>query len=280
MPLPNTPGPNFSGEWVKDPKKLPLLLAIPVVVFLVLGLLTGLLDFTPGGGEVVPDHFFSTWLVDMIFIPLSIWVVAVFALGLKRFIRDIHENAIAEGKTDKFELNPQGFVQALIRVLPRILRHDRFRECGENQERSTAHLLVFYGFIALFIVTSIFFVFLYVLQIPGPYSQLNPVKWLANLGGIALIVGGILMITNRQAKADTQVTSYKDWLLIGLVLGLGTTGLLTEIIRLTGLAGLTYFLYFVHLMIVFFLFAYLPFSKLAHLVYRTAAMAYAEYANR
>jgi quinone-modifying oxidoreductase subunit QmoC len=33
-------------------------------------------------------------------------------------------------------------------------------------------------------------------------------------------------------------------------------------------------------MLVFCTFAYLPFSKLAHLVYRTAAMAYNEYAGR
>ena len=32
--------------------------------------------------------------------------------------------------------------------------------------------------------------------------------------------------------------------------------------------------------LVFALFAYLPFSKLAHLVYRTVAMAYNEYAGR
>ena len=40
------------------------------------------------------------------------------------------------------------------------------------------------------------------------------------------------------------------------------------------------FIYFIHLMLVFCTFAYLPFSKLAHLVYRTVAMVYAEYARR
>jgi quinone-modifying oxidoreductase subunit QmoC len=33
-------------------------------------------------------------------------------------------------------------------------------------------------------------------------------------------------------------------------------------------------------MLVWVLFAYLPFSKLAHLVYRTVAMTYNEYAGR
>jgi quinone-modifying oxidoreductase subunit QmoC len=35
-----------------------------------------------------------------------------------------------------------------------------------------------------------------------------------------------------------------------------------------------------HLIFIWFTFAYLPFSKLAHLVYRTVAMTYAEYAGR
>jgi quinone-modifying oxidoreductase, subunit QmoC len=65
-----------------------------------------------------------------------------------------------------------------------------------------------------------------------------------------------------------------------LVLALGLTGMLTEITRLANWAGISYGIYFIHLMFVFSLFAYLPFSKLAHLVYRTTAMAYLEYSGR
>jgi quinone-modifying oxidoreductase subunit QmoC len=39
-------------------------------------------------------------------------------------------------------------------------------------------------------------------------------------------------------------------------------------------------MYFIHLIFVFFLICYLPFSKMAHIVYRTVAMAYNEYAGR
>lgn len=271
--------PKFIGKAVNDPKKLPALLGLPVVVFLVLGFITGLLDFTPGGDEIVHSHFFSTWLVDMIFVPLAAWAVVVFGIGLKRFVSDMHENAVLEGKTDKKKLDIGGLIQALFSVLPTILKHNKFSECGENKDRATPHLMVFYSFIGLFIVTNIFFVVLYVFQIHGPYSQLNPVKWLANVSGIALIIGSALMIKNRMGKTD-QLTSYKDWYLLILVLGLGVTGLLTEMTRLAGIAGLSYALYFIHLMFVFHLFIFLPFSKLAHLVYRTVAMAYSEYGNR
>jgi len=273
--------PKALGKAVNDPKKLPILMGVPVVIFIVLGLVTGLLDFSPPLGENGIAHhlFFSTWLVDMIFIPLAIWVVVIFALGLKRFVSDIHENAVLEGKTQKKELELGGFLKALWKILPTILKHDKFSECTENKDRSTAHLMVFWSFVALFVVTNIFFVALYVFQQHGPYSQLNPVKWLANVAGVALIIGSALMIKNRLAKKD-QTSTYKDWYLLGLVFGLGVTGVLTEATRLAGMAGVTYAMYFIHLVFVFNLFAFLPFSKLAHLVYRTVAMAYNQYSGR
>ena len=89
--------PKALGRAVNDPKKLPILLAIPILLFFVVGLLTGLLNLTPEGGEIAHSKFFSTWLVDIFFIPLQVWVVAIFALGLKNFIKDIHENALLEG---------------------------------------------------------------------------------------------------------------------------------------------------------------------------------------
>ncbi|HSO18861.1 MAG TPA: heterodisulfide reductase, partial [Desulfosarcina sp.] len=68
--------------------------------------------------------------------------------------------------------------------------------------------------------------------------------------------------------------------LVGLVLALGITGMLTQMLRLGGLYDLSAFIYFLHLIFIWALFAYTPFSKLAHIVYRTVAMAYNEYSGR
>jgi len=272
--------PKGLGKAVNDPKKLPVLILLPVIIFIVLGLATGLLDFTPSGDEIVHSKFFSTWLVDIIFVPLAGWVAVIFALGIKNFVSDIHENAVATGKTDKKDFDQKAYILALIKVIPTILKHSKFSECGENKERSSGHLMVLYSFIGLFIVTNIFFVTLYGLQIHGPYSQINPVKWLANVSGVVLVAGGYLLMKSRMDNKKDQTSSYKDWYLIGLVLGLGVSGMLTEITRLAGWAAGSYAIYFIHLVFVFNLFAFLPFSKLAHLVYRTLAMAYAEYSSR
>jgi quinone-modifying oxidoreductase subunit QmoC len=284
--------PKALGKAVNDPKKLPFLMAIPAAIFLVIILLKSFL--TPVFAHIIPiifhegheaagviahSNFIPSGFVDIVMVPTFLWAATIFVLGLKRFIADIHANALLEGKTDKKTIDPVEFGKALLRVVPTILKHDKFNQCTDNRERSTAHMMVLFGFIGLFVVTSIFFIVMYVFGIPGPYSQLNPVKWLANISGVALIVGSTLMIKNRLAKKDS-ISVYKDWALLGLALGLGVTGLLTEMTRLGGMAWLTYLLYYIHLIFIFCLFAYLPFSKLAHLVYRTVAMTYAEYGNR
>lgn len=278
--------PKVLARAMKDPKKLPILLAIPAILFLIVGTVTGLLDFTPDLSEGIRHFkFFSTWLVDMMMLSAAIFAAAVFALSLKRFLGAIHQNALNEGKTNKETIEIPGFILALIKVIPTILLHRKFSECTENKDRQIAHLLTLYGFIGLFIVTSILFLVMYGSYLlpsgplHGPWSQLNPVKWLANISGVALIVGTSLMIKNRLSKKD-QVSRYFDWYLIYLAFGLGVTGMGAQLTRLAGWAFVSFATYYVHLMLVFALFAYLPFSKLAHLVYRTVAMAYNEYAGR
>jgi quinone-modifying oxidoreductase subunit QmoC len=278
--------PKVLAKAIKDPKKLPILLAIPAALFLVVGLVTGLLDFTPDLSEGIKHYkFISTWLVDIIMVPSAIFMIAVFALSLKRFVGDIHQNALAEGKTNKEKIEPVGFLVSLVKIIPTLLKHNKFSECTENKEREVAHLLTMYGFIGCFIVTSIIFLVLYGSYLlpdgplHGPWSQLNPIKWLANLSGIAIIVGTVLLIKNRKAKED-QISGYWDWSLVWLAFGLGVTGMATQFARLADWAFICYFIYYIHLILVFALIAYLPFSKLSHLVYRTVAMAYNEYAGR
>ncbi len=270
--------PKSFAKMVNDPGKLPLLLIIPAIIFILIGMITGQFHFSPAPGEIVQAKMFTSLLVQIIFPILTLLMLVSFGIGLKKFLNDIHQNAQNSGLTDK-KLDIGGVVSGLFKILPTILKHDKFTECSENKDRMAAHLLVFYSFIGLFIVTTIFFIVLDFFHIPGPYSQSNPVKWLANISGVALIMGSIMMIKNRLGKTD-QTTSYKDWYLLYLVFGLGFTGMLTEIARLIGLSGTCYISYFIHLILVFNLIVFLPYSKMAHFVYRTLAMAHAEYIKR
>jgi len=289
--------PKVLANAVNDPKKLPLLIGIPALWFALLAIITIYgketmtslfnvfgIAWSPAheGAEhvIAQADFFSTWFVDLTFVPTATAVAIIFALSLKNFLTDIHENAVREGKTSQTALNFKEFFQALIRVIPTVLKHDKFNECESNKDRATPHMMVLYSFIGLFIVTSIGFVLLYIAQMPGPYSQLSPMKWLANISGVALVIGSGLMIKNRLDKKEEQKTYYKDWFILGVVFSLGLTGMLTEMARLAHMAYVSYFFYYLHLIAIFNLFAFLPFSKMAHLVYRLTAMAYAEYGNR
>lgn len=276
--------PKQLAQALKDPKKLPVLFAVPAVIFLAIGLILKFfginwLNFSLDGDFVWQAQYINNYLVDLIMIPTLFGSVAIFALSLKRFLTDIHKNALLEGKTKKEKIDPIGFARALITIVPTILTHRQFNDCTENRERSTLHMMILFGFIGLFVVTNCFLIAEWVLHIEGPYSQFNPVKWLGNIAGVALVVGGLFFLKNRLSDKD-QVSKYWDWYLIGLVLALGSTGLLTEMARLGGLAILSTVIYFLHLMFVWCLFAYTPFSKLAHLVYRTVAMTYNEYSGR
>jgi quinone-modifying oxidoreductase subunit QmoC len=276
--------PKALGKAVNTPAMLPILLAIPAVLILVVGLLSNMvgldwMSFSPTGEHLWGADYFDNLLVDVVMVPAFFAAIAVLALGLKRFVADMHANALLEAKTTKEKIDPAGFIQALLRTIPKILKHEKFSECGTNKERATAHMMVLFGFIGLFVVTACVFIAEWILRIEGPYNQINPVKWLGNVGGVVLIIGGGLMIASRWSNKD-QVNAFKDWYLLGLVIGLGLTGLLTEIIRLGGMYDLSALFYYIHLILVWALFAYTPFSKLAHLAYRTVAMAYQEYSGR
>ncbi len=279
------------GKAVNDKTKLPWLLIIPAIWLGLMAIITNAFrgpltealghHWTHGvpADAIAHTNFISTWLVDITFVPLSGLVALMFGLGLIRFVKDIHENAVLEGKTANKDFNLTAFLSTFVGVLLTILKHSKFDQCTENKERSTAHMMVLYGFIGCAVVTGCAVILLYLFGAPGPYSQLTPLKWLANISGVAIVIGSGLLIKNRLDKKD-HPSSYKDWYLLGTVFGIGITGLLCEMLRLGELKVLSYFLYYLHLILVFNLFAYLPFSKMAHFIYRTVALMYAEYADR
>jgi quinone-modifying oxidoreductase subunit QmoC len=71
------------------------------------------------------------------------------------------------------------------------------------------------------------------------------------------------------------------------VLGVGITGFAVETMRFVaepeptaGLRTVAYAMYFIHLVLVFQLLVFLPYTKFAHMLYRTVAMVYAERTGR
>ncbi len=274
--------PNFMGKIVGQAKYWPIMVAIPVVVLLLGLLITGHLHIPEGPVEL--REFFPLYLVDTIFITFTALAIISLGFGVWNFLQGIHANSIREGYAEDKPLNMGDFVKGLVSMIPTILFHNKFKQCITNRDRYQSHLLVFLGFIGLFIVTNIGFLALYIIRVDflaPPYSFINPVKLLALASGAALLIGIALVISNRyKEKAAESTTTYLDWSLILAILGIVVTGFLTWLSRVGNAGSFAYIIYFLHLVCVFYIIAYLPYSKLAHLVYRTVAMGYAAYINR
>ena len=274
--------PKFMGKVVGEVKYWPIMVAIPVLVLLLGLLMTGHLHIPEGPVEL--REFFPLYLVDVIFITFTALAVVSLGFGVWNFLQGIHGNSIREGYAEDKPLVMGDYVKGLISVIPTILFHNKFKQCITNRDRYQSHLLVFLGFIGLFIVTNIGFLALYIIRVDflaPPYSVINPVKLLALASGFSLLIGIALVISNRyKEKAAESTTTYLDWSLILAILGIVVTGFLTWLSRVADTGWFAYAIYFLHLVCVFYIIAYLPYSKLAHLVYRTVAMGYAAYINR
>lgn len=288
--------PQFLGKAVGRPGSLVLLLAIPVVIFLIILASLGHLDLSniPRGehGELAYSTFLPSIYIDSVFVPISIFAVVVFAIGIGRYWKDMSQSAALESQG---VVAGQSVSSAIIETIKEILSHTRFEKCELTKLRKVSHFIVFYSFIGLAITTAWAVVYLYgphLMKLLGrepfswmlgesPYPLTDPVKWLANASAIGLLFGINLVVRYRfQNKEKAGQGGYYDWLLISIIYTIVVTGILAELLRIADIPILAFSVYFIHLVVVFFLFAYAPYSKMAHMIYRATAMVFAKYTGR
>lgn len=228
--------------------------------------------------ELIFNDFFPIHVVDPLFTLVFLFALASAFVGVKKFWNDICDGA-GLGK-----FTGRNALPSILPTIGTVLKHNVFSSCGENRDRKTPHLLVLFSFIALAITTGWAVFYLYALGWkPGEYSSLaNPLKWLGNAGAAMLIIGSIMLVKNRKAKADKEgnTGSTFDWALLYLVLFIGLTGFGAEVLRMANVAPAAYGVYTIHLILILTLFIYAPYSKLAHMFYRTAAMVFAKHTGR
>jgi quinone-modifying oxidoreductase subunit QmoC len=282
--------PSILARMVGDIKFLPVLIAMPVV--LLLGWLYGMgllgLKVADGmvhkglalpEGKVVYSKLFPTlWAIDLIFVPALFFAIGVLGLGVMRYWKDLNE-------ANPWKVKLQGnIVGNLVAVVKDVLWHNRFRECDTTFDRALNHLLLVFGFIFLAAVTAWAAMREWVIHFDSPYTLIlppDPLKWLALLGTVLLIAGIYRIYDTRLANSEKAgYGTYFDWQLIYLIAAVGVTGALSWLFRLLGSPTLAYPTYFVHLVSIFCLFFFAPYTKIAHLVYRTVAMLYARMADR
>jgi quinone-modifying oxidoreductase subunit QmoC len=273
--------PSFLGKLVGEPSMAVLALGVPVVVVLILIYISGW-SFPAGPVRYSAHHlsprdgFLYLPAVQVVFTAALLFAVLSIVLSLKSYWAALE--ASDPGGTRK------PFMPSLIEALKEILPHTTFKECEANNIRYAAHLLAFWGMIGLFVTTAIVAFLVDIAGFPPPSQNgpgTVPIKILGNVSAIAFILGLSIMLVRRLTAPDqTGASSYFDWLFLLVILGTGVTGLLAELVRWAGSVSGAYMLYAIHLMFVLALFLYLPFSKFAHLGYRTLAITWAKSAGR
>lgn len=260
--------PLFLGKMLSSPAWFPLALAIPVVVIMAILMLAGTLRIPEG--PVDYSAFFPHALLNSTFSAITLFFYILAALGLGRFWKDMKRLTLpGEGVRMKVPI---------FKVLGEILSHSQFSACGSRSVRKVAHMLIFFGFALLILVTLYAIWATVTLNYPLPIT--NPFKILGNLASLMIYAGlGIMVFQRLFNRKVFGKSSYSDWLLLGAVALLTLSGTLVQLARF-GNWNLAYHLYFFHLVAVWFVIMYLPFTKLGHIFYRTAAMIYARSIGR
>jgi quinone-modifying oxidoreductase subunit QmoC len=244
--------PGWLGALVASPKGLPLLLLLPVLIF------SAMAWTAPQNQPGKFAHLFPIPTLEALFFTVAGLVVLAFAIGAARFVRALRA-AGAGGSIGA------GLVPALVEIAT----HERLAQCGQEKNRRLGHLLTLWGFVGLAAVGTIVGLGHMAGLVHTPLPPFYPLKIFANLGAVVMLIGCAVLLADRAKRAGS---TYFDWLFLWTLLGVVATGVASELLRWAG-TNVMYGVYFVHLVLVFALFLYAPYSKFAHLLYRTLAMA-------
>lgn len=270
----------------QDPKLIWLLFAIPMVLFYIIMPYKDVSQVPLLNGKMSYSNFMPVWpQVDATFMLTAAFAVFSAIVGIKRLWSGM--------KAQAGEMKPGGNIVAdVISSVTQIMAHTKFADCNVNRLRQWGHLLLFYAFAGLAAVTTVAIVYLYGWKFFGiqpfgpfsfgqsPYPNSDPMKILALISSGAFAAGILIILLNRFAKAGKAgMGSYFDWIFLLTVIGVGATGILSWWLRLQEMR-IGFWMYYAHLVFVWSLFAYAPYSKFAHLFYRTTAMVFAKHSGR
>lgn len=283
--------PSFMGKALASPKTLPILVLAPVLILFSMMMIfapdanhDGIKDFLQLS-TVDYNIFLPHSSVDALFVLGNIIIFLFAAIGFVRFWKGL-QVAGAERKIS--------FGSALIATLKEIIRHGNFFKCEANRPRSWGHILLIAGFAGAAIATGSVFVFVFIphyLRLLGlenitsffnvPINLPHPVKWIGIIGGIGLMVGGAMLLIRRWTNRDlVGANGYMDYFFLYVIFFTGLTGMLSWITRVIGIPMLAYTNYFIHMVFVFMLLWYMPYSKFAHMIYRTLSLVYSRMIGR
>jgi quinone-modifying oxidoreductase subunit QmoC len=260
--------PRVLARLLGNVKALAAVVLLPTSL-LVLAMLYGG-TFSPQASPVSYASMLPHRTIYLLFGPLAVLAVLSASLSVVRAWKGFAGVKLREVDLPRL-------ARALRAALRNALNHKGFSECERFPFARWAHVAVLYGFLALCAVAVVVGI-LTVSGAPYPLSAFHPLKILGNAAGLALLAGVARFgIQRLRASRNGEASSYFDWTLVATLMLASSTGLLAAVMRHWDCALAAYPTYFIHLVSVFILIAGLPYSKLAHAVYRVVAFTAHEY---
>ncbi len=242
----------------------PLLLFGPVLFWAALLASLHLLAVVPrpltAYEQIVPH-----WLIYAVFFPVAAWVLLASWISGRRLWRLLGTSGPRSGS----------FLAALVPSLVEVATHKRFASCEAARPRRTGHLALLWGFVGAAVTSGLLVVGIYLMGMKMPLPLDHPFKILGNVSAVLLVVGGVLLAANRLGDRQRMgaATAF-DTFFLTVVLLVIATGVLAEAGRFLFSPTLAVGIYVAHLGFILTLFLTFPYSKFAHLLYRTLAMVH------
>ncbi|MBW2276923.1 MAG: quinone-interacting membrane-bound oxidoreductase complex subunit QmoC [Deltaproteobacteria bacterium] len=227
------------------------------------------------GVETFAWHdFVPHWMIYVTYVPVTAFVLLMVLISGAKYWKQMGQTAKRSGS----------FIGNLIPAVIDILTHKKFSKCDAAKPRKTGHLIFMFGFIGAAITTALIVVAMYgwvAEPIPLPLPLSHWMKWIGNISAALLVLGGLILLVNRMRGGNSVGTStaYDNFFLFVAVM-VGFTGIATALARLYTEPATAIWIYVAHLTFILTLFITFPYSKFAHIVYRTLAMVHDRMASK
>jgi citrate/tricarballylate utilization protein len=200
------------------------------------------------------------------------FAILAMVLGARKFWRDVAANDSPAGAS----LTEAATNALTLKYLDGNNNSVEAEGCTNGDDQPTQwrrrfHHATFYGFMLCFASTSVATLYHYLLGLHAPYAMTSLPVILGTVGGSLMLIGtgGLFALQAKRHKALGTPAKVMDKGFIALLFLVSLTGLALLAWRESSAMPL---LLAVHLGVVMALFLTLPYGKMAHGVYRTAAL--------
>jgi citrate/tricarballylate utilization protein len=261
----------LASMFLRNGTVLSLIAALGIAVVLILSMLLNSPGNFFGAHSTATESFYEIiplWAMQVVGVATFGFSLTALWMGARNFWRDAGPSR---------RIGPVAIAIALHDVLTLKNLGGGGNGCNDNSEsfsmrRRYLHHAMFYGFLLCFAATTAGFIDHTFLGRPAPYPFISAPVLLGTVGGILMLIGTVGLFAMK--FVDDPMPAVRrllggDVALLMLLAMIALTGLVLLAVRATGAMGLAMA---VHLGFILAFFLVLPYSKMVHGVYRSAAL--------